>query len=119
MTAEKSKDNDECGKYDLESESDISWEVLLRLNNNVTCGGVVVSKNWILTNAECGKSIISYGGSIRNQGITDYHKLLQIKTNCPRISLDRFSSGQEECVSEVHSHPEYKVLLYDMFYYNI
>jgi len=74
LTSAKLEDNNECGKYDLESETDISWEVLLQLNNDETCGGVVVSKNWILTNAECGKSIISYGGSVRNQGITDYCK---------------------------------------------
>ena len=74
MTNEKSEDIDECGKYNVESESDISWEVLLRLNNNVTCGGVVVSKNWILTNADCGKSMISYGGSVRNLGIRNYRE---------------------------------------------
>ena len=88
MTTEKSKNNDECGKYDLESESDISWEVLLRLNVDEICGGVVVSKNWILTNAECGKSIISYGGSIRNQGITDYHKRYIIVADKNELSAD-------------------------------
>ena len=76
---ERSEGDEECGKYDLESESDISWEVLLRLNVDEICGGVLVSKNWILTNAECGKSIISYGGSVRNQGITDCHKRI---SNC-------------------------------------
>ena len=31
-----------------------------------------------------------------------------IVANSPRIPVDRFSSGQEECVTEVEIHPEYK-----------
>ena len=67
MTGEKSDDGGGCGKFDFESQSGISWEVLLKSNNDETCGGVLVSKQWILTNAECGKSIKIFGGSVRNR----------------------------------------------------
>ena len=76
MTNEKSDNDDDCGKYDFESEPNISWEVLVEINNGGTCGGVAVSKEWILTNAECGKSVSSLGGSIRNQGNKDFEKMM-------------------------------------------
>ena len=76
MTGEKSEDAGNCGKYDFESQSGISWEVLLKSNNDETCGGVLVSKQWILTNAVCGKSVISFGGSVRNPGITDLREFI-------------------------------------------
>ena len=89
MTSEKSDDGGDCGKFDFESQSGISWEVLLKSNNDETCGGVLVSKQWILTNAECGKSIKSFGGSVRNPGITDLSEIINSNfavnstVNCP------------------------------------
>ena len=89
MTGEKSDDGGGCGKFDFESQSGISWEVLLKSNNDETCGGVLVSKQWILTNAECGKSIISSGGSVREPGITDLGEIF-IKTLLQTVRESRW-----------------------------
>ena len=58
-------------------------------------------------------------GTWESETIVNGYLILADENESSRIPLDRFSSGQEECVSEVQAHPEYQVLLYDMFYYYI